>query len=162
VATLAKFKTPKYARDQWAIVKNKLGGATSAAATPTSVKATPSRKRKKLEGQNKHTIERNGDDDADMQADADGGEEESIPTEIPSKKSKTPKWKKTLEKEKMKQVKVEFKESEVESEAEVEGNVNIQARETPGIQAQVDEQIKTEMQKDMDDEFADAELFRMD
>jgi hypothetical protein len=55
VATVAKFKTPKYARDQWAIVKKKLGGAsTSAAATPTSSKATPSRKRKKLEGKSHH------------------------------------------------------------------------------------------------------------
>jgi hypothetical protein len=52
VRQLANIKTAKYARDQWTIVKNKLGGAStgSAAATPTSVKATPSRKRKKVEG----------------------------------------------------------------------------------------------------------------
>ena len=50
VASVANFKTPKYARDSWNIVKNKLGSA-SAAATPTSSKATPSRKRKKLEGE---------------------------------------------------------------------------------------------------------------
>ena len=53
VAQLAEFKTPKYARDQWAIVRNKLSGAsaTSAAATPTSNRGTPSRKRKKREGE---------------------------------------------------------------------------------------------------------------
>jgi len=53
VSTLANFKTSKYARDQWTVVRKKLGNvsAGSAAATPTSSKATPSRKRKKLEGE---------------------------------------------------------------------------------------------------------------
>lgn len=51
VAQLAKFKTPKYARDQWAIVKNKLSGASSSSATtPINNKSTPTRKRKKIEG----------------------------------------------------------------------------------------------------------------
>lgn len=175
VATVANFKTPKYARDQWAIVKKKLGGAStaSAAATPTSSKATLSRKRKKPEGKSYHT-ESDGDYDADIHADKEGGEGQYTPAdedETPSKKSKppktpnTPKWKKTQAKETMKKVKaeVEGSEAEAELEAEVEKNDNTQARrETPGLQAQVDEQIKTEMHGDFDDQFADADMFRMD
>jgi hypothetical protein len=54
-------------------------------------------------------------------------------------------------------------EAEVEpAEAEVKEHDNTQARETPGLQAEVDEQIKSEMHEDMDDKFADADMFRMD
>jgi hypothetical protein len=171
VATVANFKTPKYARDQWAIVKKKLGGAStaSAAATPTSSKATPSRKRKKPEGKSYHTAS-DRDYDADIHADNEGGEGQYTPAdedETPSKKSKTPntpKWKKTQAKEAMKKVKAEIEGSDAEAEVEAvaEEDGNAQARETPGLQAQVDEQIKTEMHEDLDDQFADADMFRMD
>lgn len=58
VARAAEFKTPKYARDTWAIVRNKLAaaggdGTASPAKTPARNKAskeTPSRKRKAIEG----------------------------------------------------------------------------------------------------------------
>jgi hypothetical protein len=177
VATVANFKTPKYARDQWAIVKKKLGGAStaSAAATPTSSKATPSRKRKKLEGNQYGALNAVTATALTSLADVEAGDEEPAPTdqddETPSKKSKppktpnTPKWKKTQAKETMKKVKaeVEGSDAEAEVEAEVEKNDNTQARrETPGLQAQVDEQIKTEMHEDLDDQFADADMFRMD
>ncbi|KAM0717197.1 hypothetical protein Q7P37_007049 [Cladosporium fusiforme] len=57
VARTAEFKTPKYARDTWAIVRNKLAaaggdGTASPAKTPAKNKAskeTPSRKRKTIE-----------------------------------------------------------------------------------------------------------------
>jgi hypothetical protein len=105
-------------------------------------------------------------------ADDEAGEEEGrTPTardETPSKKAKTPKTPKSKETQKkvaMKNVKAKVEESEVEAdadaEAEAEENGNTQARETPGVQAQVDEQIKTEMQ-DFDDQFDDADMFRMD
>jgi hypothetical protein len=103
-------------------------------------------------------------------ADGEAGEEEGrTPTtrdETPSKKAKTPKtpaWKETQKKAAMKKVKAEVEESEAEADAEAEvvEDANKQARETPGVQAQVDEQIKTEMQ-DFDDQFDDADMFRMD
>lgn len=59
VASAANFKTPKYARDQWTIVKTKLCGgkssddAASTPNTPTKRKAgktSESRKRKKRNG----------------------------------------------------------------------------------------------------------------
>ncbi|KAM0692340.1 hypothetical protein Q7P36_008541 [Cladosporium allicinum] len=157
VASVANFKTPKYARDSWNIVKNKLGSA-SAAATPTSSKATPSRKRKKLE------------------ADDEAGEEEPTLTardDTPSKKAKTPKapkWKETQKKAAVKKVKSEVEESEAEADADADAEAKVevdedaeeQSRETPGVQAQVDEQIKAEMQEDLDDQFDDADMFRMD
>jgi hypothetical protein len=105
-------------------------------------------------------------------ADGEAGEEEGrTPTtrdETPSKKAKTPKtpaWKETQKKAAMKKVKAEVEESEAEADADAEAEVvedaNKQARETPGVQAQVDEQIKTEMQ-DFDGQFDDADMFRMD
>ena len=65
VAKVAKFKTPKYARDQWAIIKNKLGGAsaTSPTAAPARSKGTPSRKRKKFKGKQCRAM---GSDEASM------------------------------------------------------------------------------------------------
>ena len=178
VATVAKFKTAKYARDQWAIVRKKFGGAStaSAAATPTSSKATPSCKRKKAESKHYYTTGNDGDYDANIHVDNEAGEEQYTPgdeDETPSKKPKTPKtpktpkspkWKKTQAKEAMKKVKTEVEESEAEAdaEAEVEESNSEQARQTPGLQAEVDEQIKTEMHEDMDAQFADADMFRMD
>ena len=170
MATLASFKTPKYARDQWAIVKKKLGGAStgSAAATPTSSKATPSRKRKKLEGKNYRVLNIVVAIALTLLANDEAGEEEPTLTardDTPSKKAKTqkaPKRKETQKKVAVKKVKAEVEESEVEAEAEVGDNTNEQGRETPGLQAQVDEQIKAEMQEDLDDQFDDADMFRMD
>ena len=167
VASVANFKTPKYARDSWNIVKNKLGSA-SAAATPTSSKATPSRKRKKLEGEKCRTLNTVVATALTSLADDEAGEEEGTTTardETPSKKAKTPKapkWKETQKRAAVKKVKAEVEESEVEAEAEVGDNTNEQGRETPGLQAQVDEQIKAEMQEDLDDQFDDADMFRMD
>ena len=167
MASVANFKTPKYARDSWNIVKNKLGSA-SAAATPTSSKATPSRKRKKLEGEKCRTLNTVVATALTSLADDEAGEEEGTTTardETPSKKAKTPKapkWKETQKKAAVKKVKAEVEESEVEAEAEVGDNTNEQGRETPGLQAQVDEQIKAEMQEDLDDQFDDADMFRMD
>lgn len=56
VASVAGVKTPKYARDQWTIVKTKLCGGKGTAASgspakaPAKRKTTPSRKRKDREG----------------------------------------------------------------------------------------------------------------
>jgi len=47
------------------------------------------------------------------------------------------------------------------SEAAVEAQGNELARETPAIQAQVDEQIKAEMQEDVDDQAFEADMFCM-
>jgi hypothetical protein len=66
VARAANVKTSKYARDQWAIVKNKLCGGgksktkgdddsparTSAKSNKAAGKTPPSRKRKKCDGKN--------------------------------------------------------------------------------------------------------------
>jgi hypothetical protein len=103
-------------------------------------------------------------------ADDEAGEEKGTTTardETPSKKAKTPKAPKRRETQKkaaVKKVKAEVEESEVEAEAEAEvgDNTNEQGRETPGLQAQVDDQIKAEMQEDLDDQFDDADMFRMD
>jgi hypothetical protein len=87
-------------------------------------------------------------------ADGEAGEEEGrTPTtkdETPSKKAKTqktPAWKETQKKAAMKKVKAEVEESEAEADAEAE--------------VVVDEQTKTEIQ-DFDDQFDDADMFRMD
>lgn len=48
VARVANFKTPKYARDQWTIVKYKLTGTIITKERKSNV--TPSRKRKEREG----------------------------------------------------------------------------------------------------------------
>ena len=67
VASVANVKTSKYARDQFAIIKNKLCGGGKAKSdtappsktpikpkTPKATKATPSRKRKAREGESVH------------------------------------------------------------------------------------------------------------
>ena len=167
VASVANFKTPKYARDSWNIVKNKLGSA-SAAATPTSSKATPSRKRKKLEGKNYRVLNIVVAIALTLLANDEAGEEEPTLTardDTPSKKAKTqkvPKRKETQKKVAVKKVKAEVKEFEAEAEAEAEVEESTKGRETPGVQAEVDEQIKAEMQEDLDDQFDDADMFRMD
>lgn len=48
VARVANFKTPKYARDQWTIVKYKLTGTIASKERKSNL--NPSRKRKKREG----------------------------------------------------------------------------------------------------------------
>lgn len=97
-----------------------------------------------------------------MSSDNDGVEEEertpSDEDETPAKKSKALKGKKTKQKETAKEIKVDVEEAE----AEVEAHGSELARETPAIQAQVDEQIKAEMQEDVDDQAFEADMFRMD
>ena len=62
----------------------------------------------------------------------------------------------------VKKVKAEVEELEAEADAEAEVEESTKGRETPGVQAEVDEQIKAEMQEDLDDQFDDADMFRMD
>ena len=103
------------------------------------------------------------DDDDDEQDLTPADEDETL-----AKRSKVVKGKKTNKKETPKKVKIEVQPSEADVEADdeadfdAEGHDNDQARETYSLQAQVDEQIKTEMQEDMDDQAFEADMFRLD
>lgn len=99
------------------------------------------------------------DDDDDEQDLTPADEDETL-----AKRSKAVKGKKTNKKETPKKVKIEVQESEadVEADFDAEGHDNDQARETYSLQAQVDEQIKAEMQEDMDDQAFEADMFRLD
>lgn len=99
------------------------------------------------------------DDDDDEQDLTPADEDETL-----AKRSKVVKGKKTNKKETPKKVKIEVQPSEADFEADfdAEGHDNDQARETYSLQAQVDEQIKAEMQEDMDDQAFEADMFRLD
>lgn len=163
VASVANVKTSKYARDQFAIIRNKLCGSgkaksdtASPSKTPTKprgVKATQPRKRKKREGQISLSYYFSGHDHTNRPRQTDNDDDACRPSASADETS-MPKAKKN---KKARKVKVE------EAEAEDEGGEEPVARGVQEQQADAHDADKLEQESDTQEEsFFEAEMFHMD
>lgn len=166
VASVANVKTSKYARDQFAIIRNKLcggGKAKSDTASPSetpakakTTKATPSRKRKKSEGASAHDqhsnidrtnkIENADDEDEDRTSQPSASADE---VSTPAKKTK-----------KVRKLKVDEAEREAEEEGGEEPVAPIVQEQQ--LEASSHDDAKLEPESDEQEEsFFEAEMFHM-